>query len=142
MLADSLSTQASLLGDLAASHLEPVLRRYDLGLGTFDLLATVHSSGATATQAAIAEALGITPPSLTEAVQAAVRKKIIEQTQAADDARAKRLRLTRKGKAILEECLNALSEVEQRSIRGIPRKELETAIRVLKQAQANLKQPR
>lgn len=137
-IGDTLSGQASVLSELVASLLEPVLAAYDAGFGMFDLLTAVQGADGKLTQAEIATRMGIRPPSLTEAIRGAVRKGLVQQVGVEGDLRTKRVRLTNKGRSLLQQCLQTLHEAEEVMVQGIDSKDIETTLSVLRQANQNL----
>lgn len=135
---ESLTGLASVLSELTASRVEPVLYKHGLGFGSFDLLSAVHAADGRETQTQIAARLGISPPSLTEAIQSAVRRGLIEQLVVANNQRARRVILTPKGQAILKECLDRVAESEAIATSGISTPDLNQAIETLQRATQNL----
>src|SRR4051812_5082147 len=91
-LPETLSGQAAMLTELMTMTIEPACADAGISLGSFELLSAVRSSGARASQASIARRLGITPPSFTEALHAAVRQGIVEQVPHPRDSRAKKVK--------------------------------------------------
>lgn len=135
---DSLTGLASVLSELTASRVEPVLYKHGLGFGSFDLLSAVHAADGRETQTQIAARLGISPPSLTEAIQSAVRRGLIEQLVVANNQRARRVILTAKGQSILQECIDQISASEAIATSGLGAAELAQAIETLRRATQNL----
>jgi DNA-binding MarR family transcriptional regulator len=137
-LKDSLSAQAALLSELMAQHMEPDLRRVGLGASGFEILSALRAIQRSATQAQLAARLGITPPSLSEALKSLVAAGLITQTPSRIDARAKTLRLTSKGGRILSELLRSVNLAERRMVEGIDPDDLRRAVAVLRTANRNL----
>ena len=137
-LGDSIIGRASLLSELAASHVEVILREYGLGFGAFDLLAAASAAAERASQADLARRLGIAPPSLSEMVQTLSRKGLIEQVSSSEDRRTKQIALTARGKEVFSKCLEAVAESDRVATQGIEAQELEIAVRVLQTAIRNL----
>lgn len=137
-LRDSLSAQAGLLTELLAAALEPELATANVSLATFDLLSAVRASGGKATQADVARRLGVTPPTLSESVKAAVGRGLLEQVADPDDGRLKRLRLTRKGGHTLDTILAGVARVDDAMLKGLSPEEVSLAKQVLRQAVRNL----
>jgi len=135
---DSLAGQAGLLAELLTSAMDPKLEETGITLGTFELLSAIYASGGRATQVEIANRLGITPPSLSEAVKAATQKGLTEQHADADDARRKILKLTPKGKKAMQSIIKAVGQTETRMVEGIDPQELSDAIELLKRVNRNL----
>ncbi len=137
-LNDTLTGLASVLGELAASVVEPVLTARKLGFGTFDLLAAVHAAEGRETQGQIAQRMGIAPASLTEAVKSAVKRGLVDQLVVANNKRSRRIMLTTEGDAVLRECLARLTQAEAMAVEGLTDQEQELARAVLRRANANL----
>lgn len=135
---DTLSGQASLLAELTAQALEPTLVKLGLTFSTFELLTSIRAAGKNASQADVARRLGITPPSLTEAVRLAVKAGLIEQAASASDGRSKTLCVTSLGTQKLKEVLIAVNHAEKLMVKGIGTEDLQSAIAVLQQASRNL----
>ncbi len=131
---DTLTGSASLLGDLAASAVEPVLASEGLGIGSFDLLSAVRAAGGRETLAHIAARLGIVPSSLTEAVTAAEKKGLVERLTSSNDRRVRRLMLTERGEQLLDLCLNALEERESKIRSSLGASEVDAAIKTIQRA--------
>jgi DNA-binding MarR family transcriptional regulator len=135
---ETISGQASILSEMVASQLQPILDRHEIGFGTFDMLAAVHAAKGALPQAAIARRMGISAASLTEAVKTGVRRELVTQETKDGDSRAKVLTLTKKGKTLLKECFEQLEKTEATVCKGISEEDLETALKVLKTSIANL----
>ena len=135
---ESLTGQAGVLVELLTSAMEPKLEESGITLGTFELLSAVYASGGRATQVEIARRLGITPPSLSEAVKAATQKGLAEQHSDADDARRKILKLTPKGKKTMQSIVKAVAQTETRMVDGIDAEQLASAIDLLRRVNRNL----
>lgn len=136
-LSESVTSQAAILSETVAAHLEKTLRKSGLTIGAFELLSSVKGSPS-ATQAELAANLGITPSSFCEAVRSALGKGLVEQETSATDRRVRRVRLTRKGAKALDEALRTLEDAESAATQGIPAARLATALEVLRQATRNL----
>lgn len=135
---DTLSGQASLLSELVAQALEPALTDVGLTFSMFELLTTIRACGTEASQADVARRLGITPPSLTEAVRLAVKSGVVEQRPSKTDGRSKTLALTTVGTKKLQKTLEAVNQAEKTLVNGIKQQDLQTAVLVLKAASRNL----
>ena len=135
---ETLSGQATLLGELIAQSIQPTLELLQVSFSTFELLSAVYASGPETPQAEIARRLGITAPSLTEAVIGAVKSGLVTQHDAPHDARSKTLQLTEKGKKVLQEILKSVNEAEESLVKGIQPQDLKVAVTVLKTANRNL----
>lgn len=135
---ETLSGQATLLGELIAQSIQPTLERLGVSFSSFELLSAVRASGPDTPQAEIARRLGITAPSLTEAVRSSVKAGLLEQRPSEFDARSKTLVLTEAGAVALQEILKSVNQAEQTLVVGIQAHELRLVIAVLKTANRNL----
>lgn len=133
----SLAQDVSILADMLAASVEPVLRPHGLSIRSFDLLAAIQAAGGRESQALIAERLEIRPSSLTENVQALIKRGLLEQREGTD-RRVKVLALTAGGKKVLGDCLRAFEAAEARAMSGIPDKQAESAQKVIAKAIKNL----
>ena len=116
----------------------PVLEREAISGPTFELLSAIHATQGKASQARIAEVLGVTPPTLCESVKIAVRQGLIVQEGMPRDKRAKRLHLTAKGGRIVRKAMEKMQEGEAAMVSGIPEEELASAVSALSAAVRNL----
>jgi len=118
--------------------MEPQLERAGLTLSSFELLSAIRSSGGKASQADIARRLGITPPSLSEAVRYASQKGLIEQVADPEDKRLKRLRLTAAGRKSVHVVLAAIQETENAAFADFDPAKIEASISLLREINRNL----
>ncbi|MCX7799355.1 MAG: MarR family winged helix-turn-helix transcriptional regulator [Fimbriimonadales bacterium] len=112
----SLVAEAALFYEAVASRLEPRLKEAGLTMGTFELLSAVHAARGRAHQAELARRLGVTPPTLCEALRSAVRAGLVVQQDDPADARIKRVSLTEAGAAALARTLSELDELEREAV--------------------------
>jgi MarR family transcriptional regulator, transcriptional regulator for hemolysin len=133
----SLAEDVSILADMLAASIEPVLKPHGLSVRAFDILAAIRASRGRESQAQIAERLEIKPSSLTENVQALIKRGFLMQTEGAD-RRVKQLSLTTQGTKILNDCLKAFEAAESKAMAGIPEKQLDAARKVIQKALKNL----
>jgi MarR family transcriptional regulator for hemolysin len=112
VLRDTLSGQAAVLGQLSLAFIEPKLAELGINLGTFELLTAVQAARGQAKQTDIARRLGISAPSLCEALKIAVRKGVVEQVAGESDHRTKFVRLTKAGQRAIDETLAVLADME------------------------------
>ncbi|HJP82199.1 MAG TPA: MarR family winged helix-turn-helix transcriptional regulator [Fimbriimonadaceae bacterium] len=129
---DTLTAQALLLTEVMNVSMEPTLAAHGIKPGTFDLLSAIHAAGPNATQAEIAERIGIKPPSLTEALRGL--KHLVDQVPSERDSRVKHLRLTEDGVRALAATIKSIENLSKHIVKGIDKSDLETAIRILKSA--------
>jgi len=135
---DSLSGQAGLLCELLTSAMEPKLDETEISLGTFELLTAIYGSGGRATQVEVARRLGITPPSLSEAVKSACARGLAEQQHDSNDGRRKILKLTAKGRKAMQSIVKGVNSAETKMVEGIDPEQIASAIEVLRRANRNL----
>lgn len=116
----------------------PVLERESVSGPTFELLTAIHATQGKASQARVAEVLGVTPPTLCESVKVAVRQGLILQEINPRDRRAKRLALTAKGSRIVRKALEKMQVGEEAMVAGISEGDLDAAIATISAAVRNL----
>ena len=133
----SLAEDVSILADLLAGSIEPVLKPHGLSVRAFDILAAIRAANGKESQAQIAERLEIKPSSLTENVQALIKRGLLAQTSG-EDRRVKQLTLTSQGVKILNECVKKFGAAESKAFSGIPEKQLLAAQKVIQKAAENL----
>lgn len=137
-LRGALSTQAAVISELVSSFLERPLHEVGLNIGAFELLSAVKAGAGRASQAEIAERMGIRPASLCEALRTVDAKGLIARTDDPNDRRAKRLKLTPKGEKLYQRCLESIAAAEHLLSAGISERDLKVAAKVLEQASLNL----
>lgn len=137
-VAETLTGQAGLLTELLTSAVEPHLKKVDISLSTFELLTAIRAAGGKAKQVDIARRLGVTPPSLCEAVKAAVGRGLVSQVVSPTDARAKTLRLSPKGHSTVRNILEAVNQAEREMVVGIDPDELQLTVETLRRVNRNL----
>jgi DNA-binding MarR family transcriptional regulator len=130
----TLTGQAAMLNELAMAYIEPTLRQGGLNWGTFELISAVHAANGQAKQSELADRLGITPPSLCEALKTAVKKGFLEQVTSETDQRAKIVRLTNEGKQILDQALQTIAQMESRLKDSLDSQRVSEAIALLTDA--------
>ena len=116
----------------------PVLERENVSGPTFELLTAIHATQGKASQARVAEVLGVTPPTLCESVKVAVRQGLILQEANPRDRRAKRLSLTGKGNRIVRKALEKMQTGEAAMVVGIAEGQPDSAITTIAAAVRNL----
>lgn len=135
---DGLAAICAIVNELVAAYLQPTLREVGLNQGTFEVLSAIHATGGQGAQIDIARRLGITAPSLSEAVKLAVRDGLVRQIADPSDARRKRLGLTGKGRRAVARVLEAVQEAERHLIQDVDPAALRSARATLKQAARSL----
>jgi DNA-binding MarR family transcriptional regulator len=137
-LKDSLTAQAGLLGELMTSVLQPLLADLHISVATFELLSAVKAGGGSLPQAELARRLGVSPPTLCEAVGSAAKRGLLEQKPHPHDARAKTLSLTKKGSKVVSDVVERMNQAEGQMVHGIGDHELSAALDVLRRVNRNL----
>lgn len=138
LVGNSLGTQTTVVSDLIASFLSQRLGRHSLSPALFDLLSTAYALKDRGSQAEVAERLGISAASTSEAVRLAVKKGLLEQASDGEDKRRKRLVLTARGRQKLQSAIVELQAADQALLEGLRPEEVEAAISVLRKAEQNL----
>lgn len=97
------------LGDLLQAELDVVFAEFGLGSGDFDMLATLRRAGAPyeRTPSQLAESTMITSGAATKRVDRLEAAGLLERRADPDDARGRRVRLTRKGLRLIDRALDA-----------------------------------
>jgi DNA-binding MarR family transcriptional regulator len=135
---DSLTAQAGLLGELMTGVTRPVLESMGVTLASFELLSAVRAGSGNLPQAELARRLGVSAPTLCEAVRIASDRGLLVQKPHPSDARAKVLSLTSKGSRIVNEVLKRVNQAESVMVLGIGDTELNATIDVLRRINRNL----
>lgn len=135
---DSLAAQAALLNELLTASAVPEMRAAGISASVFELLSTISAGHGRDTQVEVAQRMGITPPSLSEAVRAAVSRGLIEQVPSETDGRKKLLKLTRKGRTSLNRIVQQIERAENEMVQGLTEDELSVTLAVLKRLNRQL----
>ena len=114
------------------------MRATGISASVFELLSTISAGNGKDTQVEVARKMGITAPSLSEAVRAAVARGLIEQVASETDGRKKRLKLTRKGRASLNRVVEQIEMAESSIVEGLTEDELSMTLAVLKRLNREL----
>jgi DNA-binding MarR family transcriptional regulator len=131
-LGNTLSAQAGLLAQLVSTCVEPHLKTAGISPGLFELLSTIQAAENGTHQADLARRLGISSPSLCEAVRTAVGKGLVAQSAGDVDRRMKQLKLTVEGRKAIAKALQAVNQLEREMVENLDTQELRTAVAVLK----------
>jgi MarR family transcriptional regulator, transcriptional regulator for hemolysin len=137
-ISESLAAQAGLINELTMTGLEPVMAAEGITPTTFDLLSTIRATGNRAHQADVARRLGVSPATLTSAIQRAVAAGLLVQEDGHRDARTKRVKLTPKANAVLKKVLKAIDVLDAIMKEGIDPEHLQITQEVLRRAAINL----
>ena len=135
---DSLTAQAGLLGELMTAVTRPVLESMGVTLATFEVLSAVKAGSGNLPQAELARRLGVSAPTLCEAVHIASERGLLVQKAHPTDSRAKVLSLTPKGSRIVNEVLKRVNQAEAEMVLGIGDTELTLTVDVLRRINRNL----
>jgi DNA-binding MarR family transcriptional regulator len=135
---ESLILNAATLTEIVSEALAPVLAEQGLTQSAFDLLTTIRAGGGTIPQAEIARRLGISPPTLSEAIRSLVAAGLVEQRGSGTDRRIKTLAITSVGSRRLNRVLAALHQLENELTLGISPAEISAVNAMLRNAAKNL----
>lgn len=122
------------LHDSLSASLDETLSSSGLTWGSFQLLSAVKGGNGRLNQAEVAERLGITPPSLCEAVRSAAKKGHLEQIADPSDRRAKVLKLSSKGQIAVNTVFKELQRVNDDLESSLSPRTLETMKKGLENA--------
>lgn len=89
-------------------------------------------------QRQLAERTGTTEATTVRSVNGLLNSGLITRTRVKDDRRRMRIRLTAKGRKLRAELLPMVIEVNERALKGISKKDVETTRRVLMRTYTNL----
>ena len=124
--------------ELQSAWLEPKLREQDVTWATFQLLTTIAGLGAQASQVEVASGLGVTPSTLSESVQAHIKRGLIDQVPSTADRRVKVLRLTASAHSKLDSIRKVASSIEQTLVQGLSVRDVEVCAKILDQVAKKL----
>jgi len=127
---EEISARVANLYDLQSMWMEPKLAELGISWATFQLLMAV-AAGKGASQAAIAERLGISPATLSESVVLHVKRGLLTQTASAADRRVKSLALTKEADRLVAKIRGLIKECSEVMTAGIPTTKLESCAKVL-----------
>ena len=99
-----------------------------ISTSVFELLSAVNAGQGRETQATIARRMGITPPSLTEAIQASVKRGLLEQVPSSTDARTKQVKLTVKGRTVFRRIVSQIESAEKHALSVLSDEEYAAAL--------------
>lgn len=119
------------LYELQNALLQPVLSKVGITQHHFQLIAAIHSAGKQASQIEVARRLGITAPTLSESVQAAIRLGLVSQEPSIYDRRVKTLRLTKEATRLLSKIVDQMARTELTMTSGLTATDIKVANRVL-----------
>lgn len=136
----ALGPQVASVFEAQQAYLEPRLKPLGIGFQGFQLLACIHRAQGRSTQTAVASALGVSAPTLSEAVKNLSRLGLIEQRICDTDRRSKILRLTQDGLRTVEEIRRLAAQSELLMCAGLDEKAVVVAAQVLDRMRANLEQ--
>jgi MarR family transcriptional regulator, transcriptional regulator for hemolysin len=122
------------------TKLDQRLRPLGLSQGKWRTLVQLSLGGDKLTQKEIAERMGIEGPTLAGLLDRLQEDGWIERRGSAEDRRCKIVHLQRRSKAVLEKIFNAAHDLRNELIEDIPRRDLETCIRVLGQIRTKAEQ--
>lgn len=118
---------------ISRERLGPVFSRFGLQHGEFDVLATLRRSGApfALTPTALYEATMVTSGAITNRLDRLEQMGLIAREAHPTDRRGVMVRLTDKGRALIDEAVTAHVENEHKVLAGLSRKEQDTLAALL-----------
>lgn len=118
-----------------AQELEPVFQRYGLTGGEFDVLATLRrASGADGvTPTELAASTMVTTGGMTKRLDALEQRRLIRRTRSGADRRSIWISLTAKGRALIDDAVEAHLENEERILGELSKQERDQLARLLRQ---------
>jgi DNA-binding MarR family transcriptional regulator len=137
-LDESLLGHIAMVNDLITARLEAPMRQAGLNFGTFQLLSAVRGGKEQLSQIELAKRLGITAPSLCEAVQAAATKGLVQQLPSETDRRVKRVALTEKGRDAVQQVLDAFARLDHSIAEQISDRDIANGLKLLKKVAEKL----
>ncbi len=100
------------------------------------LLALADSAGLT--PGALAQALGVRPPTITKTINRLQAQGFLEKSASETDGRQAVIRLTEKGESAIEAVRKSVRRTEKRALKGLDKKELKSLTKALFRIEANL----
>jgi DNA-binding MarR family transcriptional regulator len=118
---------------ISRDRLAPLFASFGLQRGEFDVLATLRRSGApyALTPTALYEATMVTSGAMTARLDRLEKAGLIARAPHPADRRGVLVRLTGKGRELIDEAVTAHVENERRILSGLTAKEQETLIELL-----------
>lgn len=99
-------------------------------------------AGEPAVQRDLAETLRVSPATVAISLKSLERGGYVEKQADPDDARRKRIALTKKGDAAVETCMEAMHTVDKQMFAGISPEEVERFTRFVQRLRSNLEEKR
>lgn len=122
---------------LLQRELSSRVTRLGLSIGQWYALRTLWENNGV-TQIELAQKSGIAGPAMVAAVRALLAMGLVERNRPPGDKRKYVISLTDKGWALQVPALSKAVEVNELALQGIPAKDVETTLRVLRAVQDNL----
>jgi DNA-binding MarR family transcriptional regulator len=115
-------------------HLLRVFSRYDLGRGEFDVLATLRRSGAPyeLTAGEIGESTMVTSGAVSKRVDRLECAGLVARRTAESDARGRLVRLTDRGREVIDAAATEHTQNESRLVAGLTTAERDTLVGLLR----------
>ncbi|MGW0122094.1 MarR family winged helix-turn-helix transcriptional regulator [Streptomyces sp. NPDC003327] len=115
-------------------HLNRVFHRYDLGRGEFDVLGTLRRAGPPfeLTAGELGGSTMVTSGAVTKRVDRLERAGLVSRRTAEGDARGRVIRLTDRGRALIDEVVDAHVRNETRLLAGLTADERDTLADLLR----------
>ena len=132
--------RVSRLADLIDDSLRPVFATYGLGAGDFDVLATLRRSGEPyeLTPSQLVEQTMVTSGAVTKRVDRLAGAGLVERRVSEADARGRHVRLTDRGRRLMDEAYPVHLRNEARLLAGLTTSEREQLADLLRKATASM----
>lgn len=111
--------------------------KYDMKPGQFGILFVLDKRGS-CSQRELAKSIGVTPPSMTVAIQKLEKRGYIRKQQDENDQRISRIKITNAGKQCVEEARKVLEHMEQTLVKNMSLEEALLLKRLLIQMRDNI----
>ena len=123
------------------TKLDQRLRPLGLSQGKWRTLMHLSQGGNKLTQKEIAERMGIEGATLAGLLDRLENDGWVQRRDVAEDRRCKTVHLQRRSKAVLDKIFNAAHDLRAELIEDIPRRDLETCIKVLSKIREKAERP-
>lgn len=131
MASEQIGPRIAAIYEYQSAWLEPHLQKMGVSWNSFQLLLSVSAAKGQASQAEIAERLGVSPATLSESVAAHVARGWLVQTPSKTDRRVKALALTSQSEKVIKQARKLIDECEAWMTEGLSARELESCGKVL-----------
>jgi len=115
----------------------PTLKKFELQLGGWRILAVLHKSGALRVRELL-QLTGLEPPTLSRMLADLEKRKLLTRSPSASDARGILVRATRGGNKLAKAVIPHAIAAEKSALQGFSSDEIEFLIRLLKRIYQNM----